>query len=93
VHLLPQSSDVICVKGLKPASVWGLVGGSVSERSQSSRLIGTAGLPMGSPSSSASSSLSLIQLQGSLTSFHWLGISICIYLSQLLVEPLRGQPC
>jgi hypothetical protein len=58
----------------------------VSERSQGSGLVETAGLPMGLPSFSVSSSLSLIQPQGSLTSVQWLGVSIC--LSQLLVEPL-----
>ena len=38
----------------------------------------TASLPMVLPSFSTSSSLSLIQEQGSPTSVHWLGISICI---------------
>jgi hypothetical protein len=45
----------------------------VSERSQESRLIETAGPPIGSPFSSASSSFSLIQPQGSPASVHWLG--------------------
>jgi hypothetical protein len=27
------------------------------------------------------------------TSGPWLGVSICVCLSQLLVEPFRGQPC
>ncbi|KRY80472.1 hypothetical protein T11_18294 [Trichinella zimbabwensis] len=31
--------------------------------------------------------------RGSFSSVQWLAISICICLSQLLVEPLRGQPC
>jgi hypothetical protein len=48
-----------------------LVGGSVSERSQWSRLVETDGLPMGPPFSSASSSLSLIQPQGSFMSVQW----------------------
>jgi hypothetical protein len=48
---------------------------------------------MGSPSLSASSILPLIQPWGSLTSFLWLGVSICLCLRQLLVGPLRGQPC
>jgi hypothetical protein len=51
------------------------------------------GPPMGSPSSSTSSSFFLIKLQGSLTSAYWLVVSICICLSQLLVGSLRGQPC
>jgi hypothetical protein len=37
--------------------------------------------------------LPLIQPYGSSTSVQWLGISICVCLSQLLVGPLRGQPC
>jgi hypothetical protein len=45
----------------------------------------TAGFPMGSPSSSTSSSLSIMQTQGSPASIHWLGVSICISLSQLLL--------
>ena len=43
-----------------------------------SRLIETAGLPIGSPCSSASSSFFLIQPQGSAPSVHWLGVNICI---------------
>ena len=66
------------------AGVCCLVGGPVSESSQGFRLVETAGLPMGSPSSTTSSSLSLVQPQGSLTSVHWLGVSICFCLSCLL---------
>jgi hypothetical protein len=51
----------ICVRGLRPASVCCLVGCLVSEGSWGSRLIETAGLPMGSPSSSVSSGFSLIK--------------------------------
>ena len=65
-----------------------LVGGLVSERSQEFRLVETAGLPIGLPSSSPSSSLILIQPQESTTSVHWLGISICICHSQLPFGPL-----
>jgi hypothetical protein len=43
--------------------VWCLVGGSVSERSRGLRLVKTAGLLIGLPSSSVSSSFSRIQLQ------------------------------
>lgn len=50
----------ICVSDLRPASVRCLIGGSVFERFQGSGLVDTAGLPMGSLSSSASSSISLI---------------------------------
>jgi hypothetical protein len=75
------------------AGVCCLVGGSVSERSHGSRLVETDGLPMGSPSSSASSSLSLIQPQGSPASIYWLGVNICIWLFQLPVGPLGGKPC
>jgi hypothetical protein len=46
------------------ACICSLVDGSVSERSQESRLVETAGLPMGLPSSSASSSFSnIIQIK------------------------------
>jgi hypothetical protein len=47
----------------------------VPVRSQETRFVETAGLPMGLPSSSTSSSLSLIKPQGSQTSDHWLGVS------------------
>jgi hypothetical protein len=47
---------------------------------------------VGSPSSSASSRFSLVQPQGSLASFHWLGVSICTWLFQMLIGPIRGQP-
>ena len=47
------------------------------QRSQGSRFVETVGLPMGLHSSWCSSSLSLIQLQGCLTSDHWFG---CEYL-------------
>ena len=72
-HLLPLRPDqavlcCMCVGGLRPAHVCCLVGGSGSERSPGSRLVETAGLPMGLPSSSPSSSFPLIQSQGSLTS-------------------------
>ena len=69
------------------------VGCSVSKKSQGSALVETADLPMGSPSFSVSSSLSLFQSQGSPMSVHCLGVNICIYLSQLLVGPLGGQSC
>ena len=45
------------------------------------------------PSPSASSILPLIHPQESPTSVQWLGVSICVCLSQLLVGPLRGQLC
>jgi hypothetical protein len=46
----------MCVRGLISAGECCLVGGSVSERSWRPRSVETAGLPMGLPSSSASSS-------------------------------------
>ena len=51
----------ICVGGLRPASACYLVGGSVSERSQGSRLDETVGLLMKLPSPSTSSIFPLIQ--------------------------------
>jgi hypothetical protein len=63
-----QSSAVYVSEVLGPLRVCCLVGGSESERSQGTRLVETAGLPMGSLSSSASSSLPQIQPQESLPS-------------------------
>jgi len=50
----------LCIRGFISTGVCCLVGDSVSERSQGSRSIETAGLPTGLPSSSASSSFSPI---------------------------------
>jgi hypothetical protein len=86
-HLLPLMPDqpvlcCICVGDLLPASVcYWLVAQCLRELRQGSRLVEMAGLPMGLPSSSTSSSLSLIQPQRSLTSVHCLGVSICFSLS------------
>ena len=65
----------------------------MSERSQGSALVETAGLPIGSPTSSVSFSLSLNHSQGSPMSVLSLGVSNCMYLSQLPVGPLGGQSC
>ena len=68
----PGSPLLYMCQGQVPARVCCLVDGSVSERSLGSRLVETAGLPMGLPSSSASSSLSLMQPHGPrLKSNHW----------------------
>jgi hypothetical protein len=82
VHLLSLRTDpevlcYICVRGLILAGVCCLVGDSVFERSQGSRLVETAGLPMGLPSSSASSSFSPNQPQVSQASVYHLGVNIC----------------
>lgn len=64
-------------------SVWEIPGAQVSS---------TAGLPIVSPSSfSPSSSLSLIQPQGSPVSFKCLGINTCIWQFQLLIGPFGGH--
>jgi hypothetical protein len=81
----------ICVGGLISAGVCCLVDDPVFERPQWFRLIETAGPPTGSPSSSASSSFSLIQPQGSAASVRWLGVNISLWLFQLLVQYFRGQ--
>lgn len=78
--------------GLVLARVSCLVGSSVSEIS-GSRFVETAGLPIGLPTSSASSSLFLILPQGFPASVQWLCVSICIWLFQLLVGSLEGPPC
>ena len=69
----PTVLNCICVGGLISAGVCCLVGGPVFERSCEYRLIETAGSPTGSPSSSAPSSFSLIQSQGSVSIFCSLG--------------------
>jgi hypothetical protein len=85
-----RQSSVIYVSGVSDQ----LLNGAwlVALRDHQSRLVETAGLPMGSPSSSASSNLSLIQSHMSPTSVQWFGVIICFCLSQLLVGPLRGHP-
>lgn len=50
-------------------------------------------LSYGSPSSSNSSSLTLIQVQGFLSSDHGLAVSIRFCLNQPFVGPYRMQPC
>jgi len=50
----------------------------VPERDQGSSLAESAGLPIGLPCSSVSSSFSLIQPKGSPASVHWLGVNVCI---------------
>ena len=57
------------------------------ERSWGSRIIEIVGLATGLSSSSSSSSLSLVQPQGSPTSVYWLNVSICHCLSQQLATP------
>jgi hypothetical protein len=52
----PEVLCCICVKGLISASICYLVGGTVSERSQGSRLVKTASLPVGFPSCSETDS-------------------------------------
>lgn len=59
MHLLRLNPDLavlysLCVRVLISAGLGSLVGGAVSERSQWSRLVETASLPKGLPSSSAS---------------------------------------
>jgi hypothetical protein len=68
MHLLCLNLDsvvlcFICAGGLISAGVWCLVGGTISKRSQGSRLIETAGRSTDSFSSSGSNSFSLIQPQ------------------------------
>jgi hypothetical protein len=65
----------------------------VSERSQGSRSVEIAGLPMGSPLSSVSYSLSPVQPHGSLSSVHCFGVNICMSLSQVFLGPLGGPSC
>jgi hypothetical protein len=82
--------SAVCVRGLGPARIGCLVGGSVSGSSQGFMLVETAGLPMGSPSSLAPSVLPLIPPQGSLTSVQQLGITIyiCLLLTKMSVPEI-----
>jgi hypothetical protein len=94
--LIKARKTVLCstsVGGLEPASICCLVVDSVSERSWGSRFVEIVGLPMVLSSSLNFFQSSLNQPQVSPTSEHCLGVSICFCLSQLLVGPLRGQPC
>ena len=75
----------ICVGGLIPVGICCLVGGLVSESSQ------TADPPTGPPFSSASHSFSLIQPEGSVASVNWLDANIYIWLFQLLVGSFGGS--
>lgn len=66
----------------------------VSRSSELSGLVDTLVLPMGLQTPSASPILPLTLPSGSPISVQWSAVSICcICLTQLLVEPLRGQPC
>ena len=62
--------DSMCVGGLISAGICCLFGGPVFERYRGSRLIKTAGPPIGSPFFFQPS---LIQQQVSTASVHWLG--------------------
>ena len=68
-----------------------MAGSSVSKRSQGSKTVEFTCLPIGSPSSSSSLRLTWLQPEGSLVSLHWSGESICIWLFQLLLDPLRQR--
>ena len=59
----------ICAGSLRSASVWCLVGGSVSEISPWYRFVETVAILIGSPSFSTSYSLIIFQPQGSITTF------------------------
>ena len=83
VHLFSLSQDPAvlcdtCVEGLIRGDVCCLVGGSMSEQAQGSRLVESARPPTELLSSSASPSFSLIPSQCSTASVHWVGINICI---------------
>ena len=81
-----------CRRGAQTHFVYSLVGGLFSGRLLGSMLVMTDSLAMWFPCSSPSSNFTLIKVYGSPTSFQWLGVDICICLSQLLVGAYRGQP-
>ena len=96
-HPLPLMPDkealsYICGWSLRPAWVCSLVGGSFFGSSQWSRLVDTVALPKGChPFQFLQSSLFLFH-RGP-TSVQCLAVDVCICLSQVLVEPLKGQQC
>lgn len=94
LHLLPLRPDHAMCQVPRTSSPmlpgWWL---PVSGSSLGSGFVETANLPMGSLSLLASSILPLIQPQGALTSVQRLCVSICLCLTQMLVGPLKGQPC
>ena len=95
LSLRPVQAVLCCIYdgGLTSAGISYLVGGWVSERFWWFNSVKTEGLPMGLPSSSASSSFSPVEPWGSLASLHWLGASICTWIFDLHVRTRRGQPC
>jgi hypothetical protein len=56
-------------------------------------LVGTVVLPMGLQTPSAPSVLPPTLPLRSMGSVQWLAVIICIFLRQVMTEPLRGQPC
>jgi hypothetical protein len=82
----------MCSRSHGLAHVYSLVGGLVPGSSEKSSFLITVVLPMGLQSPSAPSVLHLTLPLGSQGSVQWLAVSICSCLSQVLVEPLRGQP-
>ena len=79
--------SVACVLGASYQLVYAawLVSQCLSDL-QGSSLVETVGLSMESPSYSDSSSISLLQPQGSLASVHWLGVS-------MFIRPHQSQSC
>jgi hypothetical protein len=76
-----------CVRGQSPASECSLVGGSVSEISQASRLVGSVGLPVWFLYATGPSILSPTLPYGSPTLVQFSAVGICIYFSQFLDRP------
>ena len=76
---------------LDPLISWCMLPGCVpmSKRSQGSILIETAGFPTGSPSTSASSSFSLIQPQGLPASVHFCSFFLFLFVCLFVCKPLN----
>jgi hypothetical protein len=79
-----RTDSIVCVRALEQLvyAAW-----LMAQCMRDLRLVETAGLPMGLPSSSTYI-ICLVRPQGSLTSVYWLGVSICISFSHLPVHPL-----
>lgn len=83
----------ICAKGLRLIKVYSLVDGLVSGSSQGLRLVDiVVDTPMKLTLPTVLSFLPLTLSYRLPTSIQWLTLTICICLSQYLVEPLREQP-
>jgi hypothetical protein len=79
-----------CSRSHGPTHVYSLVGGLVPGHPEGSSYLMFFVLPMELQSPSATTFFLLTLSLGSLDSVQWLAVVICICLSQVLAEPLKG---